>query len=226
MVDRTGDKRVLDIYRKLATVRMNSIPYIYNEARHVSQNCEPLMRPLFIDNPEDSNVFNIEFEYMFGRSLLVAPVTEEGVWQRNVYLPKGEWIDFWNGNIYEGNRYIRYICDLDSIPTGFDIVFIDTDVIFTHVSWGVKIIHEKFKDIKIILISNTVDYLDLAFDTHITGYILKPLCDRNILNSIERAVKFKLAAGNKTSYNVVFSKERIALMSRKHLKELKSMISS
>lgn len=116
MVDRTGDKRVLDIYRKLATVRMNSIPYIYNEARHVSQNCEPLLRPLFIDNPEDSNVFNIEFEYMFGRSLLVAPVTEEGVWQRNVYLPKGEWVDFWNGNIYEGNRYIRYICDLDSIP--------------------------------------------------------------------------------------------------------------
>ncbi len=116
MAERTGEKRILDIYRKLARVRMNCIPYIYNEARNVSQNSEPFMRPLFIDNPEDSNAYGSEFEYMFGRSLLVAPITEEGIWQRDIYLPKGEWIDFWNGNVYEGNSSMRYTCSLDIIP--------------------------------------------------------------------------------------------------------------
>jgi alpha-glucosidase (family GH31 glycosyl hydrolase) len=116
MADRTGDKRVLDIYRKLAAIRMNCIPYIYNEARHISHNGEPLMRPLFIDNPGDGNVFDLEFEYMFGRSLLVAPITEEGIWQRDIYLPEGEWIDFWDGNVHEGRRSIRYTCNLERIP--------------------------------------------------------------------------------------------------------------
>lgn len=116
IADRTGDERVIDIYRKFATIRMNIIPYIYNEARYVSQNCEPLMRPLFIDNPEDRNVFNIEFEYMFGRSLLVAPIIEEGIWQRSVYLPEGVWCDFWSGIEYVGNKYIKYLCDIDKIP--------------------------------------------------------------------------------------------------------------
>lgn len=77
----------------------------------------------------------------------------------------------------------------------FDVVFIDTDLMCTHVYWGVKIIHEKFKDIKIMLISSTVDYLDIAFDTLTAGYILKPVCGRKILKSIERVEKLKNDTG-------------------------------
>jgi len=53
---------------------------------------------------------------------LVAPVIKEGQRQREVYLPEGEWIDFWGGTRCNGQQYIRYLCDLDKIP-----VFIKND---------------------------------------------------------------------------------------------------
>jgi len=74
------------------------------------------MRPLVFDYIDDKRVYNIEDEYLFGRFLLVAPVIEEGQRQREVYLPEGEWIDFWDGTKYSGQQYIRYLCNLDKIP--------------------------------------------------------------------------------------------------------------
>jgi alpha-glucosidase (family GH31 glycosyl hydrolase) len=116
IAERTGDERVIDIYRFYANLRMNLIPYIYNEAKHVVRYGEPLMRPLAYEYPEDNLVYNIEDEYLFGRSLLVAPVVEEGQRQREIYLPEGKWVDFWTGKVYNGNCYLKYLCDLDRIP--------------------------------------------------------------------------------------------------------------
>ncbi|MBC8499688.1 MAG: glycosyl hydrolase family 31, partial [Candidatus Atribacteria bacterium] len=116
IAERNEDKRALEIYRDYANLRMNILPYIYNEAIHVAEKGEPMMRPLVFDYTDDKRVYDIEDEYLFGRFLLVAPVTEEGQRQREIYLPEGEWIDFWNGTKYNGQQYIRYICDLDKIP--------------------------------------------------------------------------------------------------------------
>lgn len=116
MQARTGDERIIDLYRFYANLRMNLLPYIYNEAIHVSAHGEPLMRPLFYDYPDDPRVFNIEDQYLFGRSLLVAPVIVEGARQRKIYLPRGQWTDFWTGTVYSGENYINYPCDLGKIP--------------------------------------------------------------------------------------------------------------
>ncbi|MBA7544444.1 1,3-alpha-isomaltosidase [subsurface metagenome] len=116
IAERNEDKRALEIYRDYANLRMNILPYIYNEAIHVTENGEPMMRPLVFDYTDDKRVYNIEDEYLFGRFLLIAPITEEGQRQREIYLPEGEWIDFWDGAKYNGQQYIRYLCDLDKIP--------------------------------------------------------------------------------------------------------------
>jgi alpha-glucosidase/alpha-D-xyloside xylohydrolase len=54
--------------------------------------------------------------YLWGRSLLVAPVTESGVKARNLYLPRGSWYDFWTGEKVEGGREITRGVDLETLP--------------------------------------------------------------------------------------------------------------
>ena len=114
--DYNKDERVLDIYRRYANIRMNLLPYIYNEAGYIAGNGEPFMRHLIIDYPDDVKVYDIEDQYLFGRNILIAPITEDSCRQRNIYFPEGDWIDFWDGTKYTGNSYIKYQCDIDRIP--------------------------------------------------------------------------------------------------------------
>lgn len=111
-----NDVRILELYKKYANLRMNLLPYIYQEAQYITANCEPFMRHLVIDFPGDINVYDIDDQYMFGRSLLVAPVITEGATSRRIYLPEGQWTDFWEGTRYEGQNYIDYPCGIDKIP--------------------------------------------------------------------------------------------------------------
>ena len=60
------------------------------------------MRALFSDFPEDKKVLDLGDEYLFGKSILVAPVTSE-TRSRSLYLPAGtQWIDFWTGEVQDG----------------------------------------------------------------------------------------------------------------------------
>ena len=73
------------------------MPYIYSLAGQVTQDGSTIMRPLVMDFQNDPRVYPITDEYMFGPSLLVAPVTTAGAVSRPVYLPHGLWYDFWTG---------------------------------------------------------------------------------------------------------------------------------
>lgn len=116
IAERTGSPEVIDIYRFFARLRMALIPYITREAAHCSETGEPLMRCLFIDHPGDPRCWEVEDQYFFGRSILVAPVMEEGLDERSVYLPNGEWIDFWSGESINGGVEITVKTPLDRIP--------------------------------------------------------------------------------------------------------------
>lgn len=61
-------------------------------------------------------ILDIEDQYMFGRSLLVAPIVEERALSREIYLPIGKWYDFWSGDLFGGGQKVQYLCDLDRIP--------------------------------------------------------------------------------------------------------------
>jgi alpha-D-xyloside xylohydrolase len=60
-----------------------------------------MVRALLVEFPHDQGAWYVEDEYMFGSKILVAPLLESGN-SRNVYLPKGKWIDYQNGKVYEG----------------------------------------------------------------------------------------------------------------------------
>ena len=76
----------------------------------------PLMRALVLDYQDDENTYEIGDQYLFGDAMMICPVTTKGAQSRTVYLPKGEWIDYWTGKKYEGNQYFSTLTPLDSLP--------------------------------------------------------------------------------------------------------------
>ncbi len=91
-------------------LRMELLPYIREQARLCVERRMPLMRPMAYAFPDDARCAGIDDEYMFGSSLLVAPVTAPGVASREVYLPAGEWFDFYTGARFEGRQAVNVEC--------------------------------------------------------------------------------------------------------------------
>jgi alpha-glucosidase len=92
-------------------------PYIYTYARNAYDTGLPLMRALFLEYPDDNLTYKIDNEFLFGKEILVAPVVEKEVSNRQIYLPQGEWIDFKDGKtVYQGKQWITYNTPLDVIP--------------------------------------------------------------------------------------------------------------
>ncbi|MFP5113998.1 glycoside hydrolase family 31 protein [Bacillaceae bacterium C204] len=116
IAERTGVDQVIDVYRFFANVRMNLLPYIYQEAKKTSESGLPLMRALMVDYPEDSRLRGLYDEYLFGESLLVAPIIEEGSITRNVYLPEGTWFDLWTNEKVSGPVLAAVAAQVDQIP--------------------------------------------------------------------------------------------------------------
>ncbi|MCL2488817.1 MAG: DUF5110 domain-containing protein, partial [Oscillospiraceae bacterium] len=88
-----------DIIIDYIKLRERLIPYIYALAGQVTQDDYTMIRPLVFDFPGDNSVMHITDQYMFGPAMMVAPVTTQGAQERNVYLPEGQWIDFWTGEV-------------------------------------------------------------------------------------------------------------------------------
>jgi alpha-D-xyloside xylohydrolase len=105
------------IISKYLRLRYALMPYMYSLARRTYETGAPFMRALFMDFPDDPRVMNIGDEYMFGPALLVAPVTEQGVESRDVYLPEGsDWYNYWTNEKVAGGRTIRVTAPIDTIP--------------------------------------------------------------------------------------------------------------
>lgn len=95
---------VMRISRKALSLRYSLLPYIYSCAADVTFRGGTIMRPLVMDFADDTTALSLKYQYMFGRSLLVAPVLEPAISKMNVYLPEveGGWYDFRDGS-YTGN---------------------------------------------------------------------------------------------------------------------------
>ena len=110
-------QRVQDDMQKMLNLRYRLMPYIYSEAWQVTKNGSTIMRPLVMDFCKDNSALNRLYEYMFGKSFLVAPVTEPKVNERDVYLPESvNWYDFRTGKYFEGGQTIKAEAPLDEIP--------------------------------------------------------------------------------------------------------------
>ena len=88
-------------FRQAAEMKYKLMPYVYAQAKDCSERGLPMVRALLVEFPEDPGAWLVEDEYMFGSQILVAPLLESGD-SRTCYLPKGKWIDYQTGKVYEG----------------------------------------------------------------------------------------------------------------------------
>lgn len=93
-------------------------PYIEQCAQRVAKEGYTLMRPLVFDFADDPEALQQKYEYMFGPSLLISPITEPGVKEWKTYLPKCKegWQDYRTGKFYEGGQYVTTTVDKAHIP--------------------------------------------------------------------------------------------------------------
>jgi alpha-glucosidase len=104
------------ICRKFLELRYRLLPYNYTLAREAYDAGLPMMRALWLHYPDDAEAVKLGTEYLWGRELLVAPVIEKGATSRRVYLPEGNWYDWWTGKKDEGKRWIERPVDLATLP--------------------------------------------------------------------------------------------------------------
>jgi len=107
-------QKILINYDRL---RYHLLPYIYSVAWQVTSQDYTMMRPLVMDFQNDSQVYKISDQYMFGPAIMVSPVIKEGVSNRNVYLPEGSfWYDFWTGQSHIGGQTINTTAPIETLP--------------------------------------------------------------------------------------------------------------
>ena len=110
------DTRVEPICRKYLELRYRMLPYLYSAVRECTKTGMPIMRPLWLHFPNDSRSVECGDGFLWGKSMLVAPVVEKGATSRRVYLPPSTWYDFWNGERLDGGREITRPVDLETLP--------------------------------------------------------------------------------------------------------------
>lgn len=104
------------INKRSIELRYQWLPHIYAVMEEASRTGLPAMRPLFLEYPADPQTWSRDDEFMFGSNVLVAPVLIEGVTQREVYLPAGDWYDEATGQHHAGGTSHRIPVTLDSLP--------------------------------------------------------------------------------------------------------------
>ena len=107
--------------RQAELLRHSLIPYLYSQARRTYETGVSLVHPLYYEFPRRKEAYSFPDEYFFGKDVLVRPVTRPlgkdslGVMQR-VWLPPGQWIEWFTGTVLEGDRVVRRAFALDEIP--------------------------------------------------------------------------------------------------------------
>lgn len=109
-------EEIYKICEKYLFLREKIRPYLMEQMRLAHEKGIPVMRPLFFDTPEDQAAWDIEDAYMLGPDILVAPIVSAGSREREVYLPKGNWVQIHSRKEYTGEQRIRCEAAIDEIP--------------------------------------------------------------------------------------------------------------
>lgn len=126
-----------DALKKMIELRYNMLPYIYSTSWDVTNNHSSMMRALMMDFSNDPNALDVDNQYMFGKNILVCPVTEpmyvdfhkdgskyyakgedfSEAKSSEVYLPAGtQWYDFWTGELLDGSQKVMREAPIDILP--------------------------------------------------------------------------------------------------------------
>ena len=108
-------EEAVEIFNRYAGWYMDLKAYRIAAGREACETGLPILRPLWMEYPDDPACYDAEHQYFFGPDILVAPIVsyDHARW---VYLPNGKWVDWWTGTIQEGARRIRVEMSLDRMP--------------------------------------------------------------------------------------------------------------
>jgi alpha-D-xyloside xylohydrolase len=101
--------------RAVMQLRMQLIPYLHAAFVRYRREGLPPFRALVLDYPDDPDTYSVDDQYLMGESLLAAPMFA-GQSSRSVYLPGGEWYDFWTARRHSGKQRIQVQPPLSEIP--------------------------------------------------------------------------------------------------------------
>ena len=109
------DEEACDVLRLFTKLKCRLMPYLWNAALEAHSEGVPMMRAMLLEFPDDPASDTLDRQYMFGPSLLVAPVfTEDGT--VDYYLPAGRWTHLLTGQVQEGPGWIREHHGFLSLP--------------------------------------------------------------------------------------------------------------
>lgn len=109
-------KDVTDIARKFIEIRYTLLPYLYTMFWEYIQHGVPMIKPLvYFDQADQQTHFRTD-EFIFGNDILVCPILEPHSHGRRMYIPRGTWINWWNGERVVGGEEVWVECTMETIP--------------------------------------------------------------------------------------------------------------
>ncbi|MEA1784943.1 glycoside hydrolase family 31 protein [Arenibacter sp. GZD96] len=110
------DDEVTDIVRKFIELRYQFLPYLYTMYYKYAKEGVPMIQSLVHYDQEDTQTHFRTDEFIFGEQILVCPVQEPNAKGRRMYIPRGKWYNFWNGEVIQGGMEKWVVADIDKIP--------------------------------------------------------------------------------------------------------------
>ncbi|MDR2505508.1 MAG: alpha-xylosidase, partial [Oscillospiraceae bacterium] len=109
------DEESCEVCRRFVAIKRKLTPYLMKCAREASQNGTPILRAMHFNYPSDDNCAYLDRQYMLGDDIIVAPIFgEDG--EGKVYLPEGEWTDYFTRETVRGGAWRAKTCDFLTLP--------------------------------------------------------------------------------------------------------------
>ncbi len=112
------DTTLIAIWRLYAKIHTSLADYSHNLAKEANKTGMPIVRPLFLEFPEQKECWNDWQTFLYGPDILVSAIWQKGIAKQSVYLPAGcKWRDAWNTNrLYDGGQYLEVKTPIYKIP--------------------------------------------------------------------------------------------------------------
>jgi alpha-glucosidase (family GH31 glycosyl hydrolase) len=149
------DQESTDVYRRYAGIKTRMLPYVRVAVREARATGAPVMRAMYLSYPLDPRVYTMQDEYMYGDSLLVAPVVTRALTARTVYLPEPQYFDYWTGARVVGGGDVTAQAPLDTVP-----VFARVGAIVPMLSPDVETVFPSSDD-SVVSMQDRADFLEV-----------------------------------------------------------------
>lgn len=110
------DEEVINITRKFVSLRYQLLPYLYTMFWQYIEEGIPMLKPLVYYDQDDTQTHYRNDEFIFGEQILVCPILEPNSLGRRMYIPRGEWYNYWTNEFITGGREVWIDTKFDEIP--------------------------------------------------------------------------------------------------------------